>query len=76
MSKEYQTVLENKFSGGTADAKRAFTRYVKHDSVADSSYDKTAHFSPVTQKIKMNFDKYKINHKGSGTTFFHEHDGG
>ena len=73
MSKEYQTVLENKFSGGTADAKRAFTRYVKHDSVADSSYDKTAHFSPVTQKIKMNFAKDQINPKGSGTTFFHEH---
>ena len=73
MTQSYQDGLENRFATGTPTAQSAFSKYVTSSSVADGAYTKGAHFSPVTQKVNMNFAEDAINPRGLGTTFFHEH---
>ena len=73
MNKTYQDALNQRYSKGSADVQKAFNKYVPADSVADSAFTGTAHFSPVSQKIKMNFADDVQNKRGAGTTFFHEH---
>lgn len=73
MNQSYQDVLNKRYSNGQTEAKKAFNKYVPSDSVADSAYTGTAHFSPTTQKISMNFADDLTNKRGAGATFFHEH---
>ncbi len=73
ITKQYEDVLNQKFSTGTKEAKKVFNKFVSSDSVADFAYTKTAHFSPNTKKISMDFSADATNKRGAGTTFFHEH---
>lgn len=73
MNQSYQDVLNKRYSNGKTEAKKAFNKYVPSDSVVDSAYTGTAHFSPTTQKISMNFADDLTNKRGAGATFFHEH---
>ncbi|MDE6589173.1 MAG: minor capsid protein [Oscillospiraceae bacterium] len=73
MTQSYQDGLENRFATGTPAAQSAFSKYVTSSSVADGAYTGTSHFSPMTQKVNMNFAKDAVNPRGLGTTFFHEH---
>lgn len=73
MTAGYEDVLKQKFSNGSDDAKKAFNKYVPSDSVANAAYKGTAHFSPSTKKVNMNFADDLANKRGAGTTFFHEH---
>lgn len=73
MNKSYQDALNQRYSNGSADVKKAFNKYVPSDSVEDAAFAGTAHFSPVSRKISMNFADDLQNKRGAGTTFFHEH---
>lgn len=73
MNKSYQGVLNQRYASGTREAQKAFNKFVPPDSVADPAYTGTAHFSPTTQKINMNFADDLNNKRGAGATFFHEH---
>lgn len=73
MSKPYKDALNQRYSKGSAGAQKAFNKYVPSDSVADAAFTGTAHFSPVSRKINMDFADDVQNKRGAGTTFFHEH---
>lgn len=73
MNQSYQDVLYKRYSNGRPDAQKAFNKYVPPDSVVDSAYTGTAHFSPTTQKISMDFANDLTNKRGAGAIFFHEH---
>lgn len=73
MNKSYQDTLNQKYAKGSDEARKAFNKFVPSDSVADAAYTGTAHFSPRTKKINMNFANDLQNKRGSGTTFIHEH---
>lgn len=73
MTTDYKDALNQKFSKGSSEAKKAFNKLVPSDSVADAAFNGTAHFNPTTQKINMNFAADLANKRGAGTTFFHEH---
>ena len=73
MTSGYEDALKQRFSNGSDEAKKAFNKYVPSDSVENSAYKGTAHFSPSTQKVNMNFADDLANKRGSGVTFFHEH---
>lgn len=73
MTQSYAQSLEQRFQEGPNTAQRAFTKYVKSNSVADSAYTGTAHFNSVTGKVNMNFANDAVNARGAGATFFHEH---
>lgn len=73
MNKPYKDALNQRYSKGSAGAQKAFNKYVPSDSVADASFTGTAHFSPASRKINMDFADDVQNKRGAGTTFFHEH---
>lgn len=73
MNKSYQDTLNKRYSNGSTEAQKVFNKYVSSDSVADSAYNGTAHFSPASKKVNMNFANDLQNKRGAGTTFFHEH---
>lgn len=73
MTQAYGDVLEQRFSGGSDEAKEAFAKFVGADSVADAAYSGTPHFDRSTGKVYLDFSKDAINPRGAGTTFFHEH---
>lgn len=73
MTQDYGNALETRFAAGTPVAQDAFAKHVPTGSVADGTYQGTAHFSPKTQKVYINFAKDADNPRGPGTTFFHEH---
>lgn len=73
MTKDYGDALEQRFSGGSDQAKQAFTKFVGGGSISDSAYTGTPHFSARTQTVNMNFAADATNLRGPGTTFFHEH---
>lgn len=73
MSKPYKDALNQRYSKGSAGVQKAFNKYVPSDSVADAAFTGTAHFSPVSRKINMDFADDLQNKRGAGTTFFHEH---
>ena len=73
ISKEYYSAVKDKFSHGSDNAKKAFNKYVPADSIADSAFVSTPHYSPSTKKISMNFASDLINPRGQGATWFHEH---
>ena len=72
MDKEYYDCLKDKFSHGTDDAKRLFTKYASGDSIENAVYENTAHYNTKTKKISMNGADLK-NPRGAGATWFHEH---
>lgn len=73
MDKEYYDCLKDKFSHGTDDAKRLFTKYASGDSVENAVYENTARYNTKTKKISMNYGADLKNPRGAGATWFHEH---
>lgn len=73
MTEGYQDALERRFTSASPAAQRAFAKFVPVGSVADGTYPQTAHFSPLTKKIYMNFAQDAVNPRGVGQIFFHEH---
>ena len=73
MDKEYYDCLKDKFSHGTDDAKRLFTKYASGDSIENAVYENTAHYNTKTKKISMNYGADLKNPRGAGATWFHEH---
>ena len=73
MDKEYYDCLKDKFSHGTDDAKRLFTKYASGDSIENAVYENTAHYNTKTKKISMNYGEDLKNPRGAGATWFHEH---
>lgn len=73
MDKEYYDCLKDKFSHGTDDAKRLFTKYASGDSIENAVYENTAHYNTKTKKISMNYGADLKNPRGVGATWFHEH---
>lgn len=71
MGKEYYSLLKEKFSHGSDDAKRVFNKYVPVDSVANSRYEGTAEFRHG--KIYMHYGVDAHNDRGAGATWYHEH---
>ena len=70
---DYAIELANRFEAGSENARKAFIKYVRSDSVADDKYLKDPCFKPTTGKVYMNFAKDAQNACGIGSTFFHEH---
>lgn len=73
MTSEYYTCLKGKFSHGTDNAKRLFTKFVGDNSVEDAFYENTAHYNIRTKKISMHYGADLNNPRGAGITWFHEH---
>lgn len=73
MDKNYYSIVKNKFSHGSENAKRAFNKFVPLDSVADAEYLGTPHYDPNTKKIRMNYSADSQNERGNGATWYHEH---
>lgn len=73
ISKEYYTAVRGKFSRGSDIAKKAFTKYVPQDSVANASYEGTAYYNTETKKIHMHYSADLNNPRGKAATWFHEH---
>lgn len=73
MTSEYYACLKDKFSHGTENAKRLFTKYVGDNSVEDAFYENTAHYNIRTKKISMHYGADLNNPRGAGITWFHEH---
>lgn len=73
MDKEYYDCLKDKFSHGTDDAKRLFTKYASGDSIENAVYENTAHYNTKTKKISMNYGADLKNPRGAGAAWFHEH---
>ena len=73
MDKNYYSIVKNKFSHGSENAKRTFNKFVPQDSVADAEYFGTPHYDPRTKKIRMNYLADSQNERGNGATWYHEH---
>lgn len=73
ISKEYYTAIRNKFSHGSDFAKKAFSKYVPHDSVANAAHEGTACYNTSTKKIYMHYGADLNNPRGKAVTWFHEH---
>ena len=70
---EYYSIIRDRFSHGSNFAKEAFNKYVPDDSILEYDFPATPHYNPTTKKISMNCEMDKINPRGSGVTWFHEH---
>lgn len=73
VSEDYYDVIKNRFSHGSENAKKVFTKYVPKDSVADASYEGVAQFDKKSKKIRMHYQSDSVNERGAGATWFHEH---
>lgn len=73
MYSDYLSEITDRFSNGSGAAQRAFNKYVRKNSVADSYYKGTDCFSPTDGKVHMNFSRDFSNPRGAGVTYFHEH---
>lgn len=73
VSKEYYAAVRGKFSRGSDNAKKAFSKFVPQDSVADASFEGTACYNSKTKKIYMHYGLDLNNSRGKGATWFHEH---
>lgn len=73
VSKEYYSVIKNKFSKGSDAAKKAFNKFVPLDSVEDAYYEGVAHYNTRTKKIRMHYNADLKNPRGKAVTWFHEH---
>ncbi len=73
INEDYYTVLKDRFSHGTNNAKAAFTKYVPAKSVENPLFNSVAQYNRKTQKISMNYGVDLKNNRGAGVTWFHEH---
>ena len=73
VSKEYYAAVRGKFSRGSDTAKKAFSKFVPQDSVANASFEGTAYYDTETKKIHMHYGADLNNPRGKGATWFHEH---
>lgn len=73
VSKEYYSTIKNKFSHGTENAKKAFTKFVPENSVINANFEGTAYYDTLTKKITMHYGADLHNERGKGVTWFHEH---
>lgn len=73
VSKEYYAAVRGKFSRGSDNAKKAFSKFVPQDSVANASYEGTARYDTETKKIYMHYGADLNNPRGKAATWFHEH---
>lgn len=73
ITKEYYSCLKDKFAHGSDDAKSLFVKYVREDSVADTSFEGVSQFHRKKGKIFMHYGADMRNPRGSGVTWFHEH---
>lgn len=73
ITKEYYSVIRNKFSHGSDVAQKAFNKFVPENSVANSMFESTAQYDPNTQKIYMHYGLDLNNERSAGATWFHEH---
>lgn len=73
MTDEYKNILSSRFANGSELAQNVFIKNVPENSIVNSAYTGTAHYSPRTQKINMNFAADTLQAKGAGTTYYHEH---
>ena len=70
MDRGYYDCLKDKFSHGTDDAKRLFTKYASGDSIENAVYENTAHYNTKTKKISMNYGADLKNPRGAGYGFY------
>lgn len=73
MDKDYYSIVKNRFSHGSEDAKNAFNRFVPENSVAKADYLGIPCYNPATKKIYMNYQADSQNVRGKGVTWYHEH---
>ena len=73
VSKEYYSIIKNKFSHGSEKAKRAFTKFVPENSVINASFEGTAYYDTLSKKITMHYGTDLHNKRGKCVTYFHEH---
>lgn len=73
VSKEYYSVIKERFSHGSDTAKAVFNKYVLDNSVVDGAYEGTPCYSSQTKKIRMHYGADMQNPRGNGITYFHEH---
>lgn len=70
-TKEYYHVLKDKFSHGSAEAKRIFNKYVPYNSVTNYKYEGTAYY--INGEIGMHYVADLNNSRGACATWYHEH---
>ncbi len=73
VSKEYYAAVRGKFSRGSDAAKKAFSKFVPQDSVANAAFEGTACYDTKSQKIYMNYNADMNNPRSNAATWFHEH---
>lgn len=73
IDKEYYSMLKEKFSHGSDDAKALFNKYVPENSVENANLEAAARYDPKTKKISMHYAADLNNERGAGATWFHEH---
>ncbi len=73
VSKEYYAAVRGKFSRGSDAAKKAFSKFVPQDSVANAAFEGTAYYDTKSKKIYMHYNADLNNPRGNAVTWFHEH---
>lgn len=73
ISKEYYTAIKGKFSRGSDNAKKVFTKLIPEGSVSNSAFTGTAYYDTHTKKISMHYAADLKNERGACATWFHEH---
>ena len=73
VSKEYYAAVRGKFSRGSDAAKKAFSKFVPQDSVANAAFEGTAYYDTKSKKIYMHYNADLNNPRGNAATWFHEH---
>lgn len=73
VSKEYYAAVRGKFSRGSDAAKKAFSKFVPQDSVANAAFEGTAYYDTKSKKIYMHYNADMNNPRSNAATWFHEH---
>lgn len=73
IDKDYYSILKEKFSHGSDDAKALFNKFVPKNSVENSNLEDIPRYDPNTKKISMHYATDLNNERGAGATWFHEH---
>lgn len=72
VGKEYARAIKSSFNNGTANAKKAFLKLVRPDSVA-STTSQSSYFDRAARKVYLNASRDLDERIGIGAHFFHEH---
>ena len=70
---DYYSVIKERYSHGSDNAKAAFNKFIPNDSVEDAIYSGVPCYDPNTNKIYMSYSGDLYNPRGPGVTWFHEH---